>query len=100
MVARVLGPRLSLSAKLFFSSHHTSSSVPTSSTKIFFQGTPAEYNTLEACQDEYHPQEPQGTEGFGVQERAAEQSAIHPIRPPNGSSDHQGSTGKPQDQAS
>ncbi len=36
--------------------------------------------------------------GFGVQKRAAEQSATHPVRTPNGSSNHQGITRKTQDQ--
>ncbi len=72
----------------------------TGSIEISLQETCAEYHTLSACQDEYRPQKPQGTEGFGVQERAAEQLVTHPVYPPDGSSDHQGSTGKPQDHAS
>jgi hypothetical protein len=57
----------------FFSSHHASGTVSTSSAKIFFQETRAEYQTLAAHQVKYHPQDSQRTEGFQVQERAAEQ---------------------------
>jgi hypothetical protein len=32
-------------------------------------------NALAACQNDYHPQEPRGTEGLRVQERTAEQLA-------------------------
>jgi hypothetical protein len=39
----------------------------------------------------------QGMEGFGMQERAAEQLGTHPVCPPDGSSDHQRSTRKPED---
>ncbi len=62
--------------------HHASYLVPKSSAKIFLQKTRAGYNTLTACQNNYHPQEPQGTKGLRVQERAAEQLATHPIVPP------------------
>jgi hypothetical protein len=81
------------------SSHHASGLVPTSSAKTFFQETFSEYHTLEAHQDEYRPQEPQGTEGFRVQERAAEQAATHHVHLHNGSGsgNHQVSAGKPHD---
>jgi hypothetical protein len=70
-----------------------------SSAENFLQETCAGYNTLASCQNDYHPQEPQGTEGLGVQEGAAEQLATHPVCPSNRSSDHQGVARKPQDQA-
>jgi hypothetical protein len=54
--ARVLETRNFASAK-FFLSHHASGLVSMSSTKIFFQETHAEYHTLAARQDEYHPQD-------------------------------------------
>ncbi len=72
--------------------------VPTTFAEIFVQETCAEYHTLAACQDEYRPHVTRGTKGFGVQERATEQLATHPVCPPHGSSDHQGSTGKPEGQ--
>jgi hypothetical protein len=51
-------------ALLFFSSHHSSSWVPTSSAKVFFQEARVQYRTLAACQNEYYPQGFQPVEGF------------------------------------
>jgi hypothetical protein len=48
---------------------------------IYVQETCAWYDTLVARQNDYHPQEPQQTEGLGMQQRAAEQLATHPICP-------------------
>ncbi len=39
------------------------------------------YDTLAACQNDYHPQEPWRFEGLRMQESAAEQSATHPRCP-------------------
>ncbi len=86
--------------RFFFSSHHTSGLVSTSSTKIYNQETHAEYHTLAACQDEYHPQDSQTTQYFQVHERAAEQLTTHPVRPTDGSRNHQGSAGKSEDEIS
>jgi hypothetical protein len=98
--ARVFwGPRI-FALSDFFSCHHASSWVLMSSTKIFVQETRAEYHTLAAHQDEYHPQDSQRSKGFQVQERAAEQSATRPVSPTNKSGNHQGSAGNPEDQAS
>jgi hypothetical protein len=83
-----------------FSSHHASCTVPMSSAENVVQETHAEYHTLATRQDEYHLQESQGTEGFRVQERAAEQLAPQPVHPPDGPGEHQESTRNLEDQAS
>ncbi len=62
------------------SSHHLSGWVPRSSTKVFFQETPARYRTLAACQIEYLPQVSWCIEGCRVWERAAVPPAIHSVR--------------------
>ncbi len=81
--------------------HRTSCLVPMSSAKIFLHKTCAGYNTLQHAKNEYHPhQEPQGTEGFEVGERAAEQLATQPVCPPKKSSYHREINRKSQDQAS
>ncbi len=62
------------------SSHHSSSWVPTSSTKVFFQETLAWYRTLAARPNEYLPQVSWRVEGCRVQERAAVTLAAHSVR--------------------
>jgi hypothetical protein len=80
--------------KVFFSSHCASGAVSTSSAKIFVQETCAEYQTLAASQEEYHPQDSQRTESFQVQERAID------LCPVDGSHNHQGNASKSKDEAS
>ncbi len=98
--SKIFGDRKFYFLACFFSSHHASDPDFTSSAKIFFQETLTEYHILAACQDEYHPQDSWRTKGFQVLERAAEQLAPRPVHPTDGSRDHQGSAGNPEDQAS
>jgi hypothetical protein len=65
----------------FFSSHHSSSWVPTSPAEVFFEETHAQYRTLAVRQIEYYPQGSQRVEEFQVRERAAEQPAANPVCP-------------------
>jgi hypothetical protein len=71
-----------------------------STVEIIFQEICAGYNTLTAHQNNYHPQEQQRTDGLGMQERAAEQLATHPVCLPNGPSDRHGVIRESQYQAS
>jgi hypothetical protein len=66
-----IGPTCGIGTSKFFwdqeifafcesSSHHSSGWVPTSSTEVFFQETPAKYRNLSACQNEYLFKSPDG----------------------------------------
>ncbi len=85
---------------ILFSSHHSNGWVPTSSIEVFVQEACAQYWTLAAHQNEYYPLVSQWFEEFWMQERAAEQSATHPVCPWDGSRNLQGRTSSFEGQAS
>ncbi len=71
-----------------------------SSAEVFVQEACAQSWTLAVRQNEYYPQVSQRVEEFQMQERAAEQSATHPVCPQDRPCNIQGGTSSFEGQAS